>query len=157
MKSTLTYIAICLSLFLSFSCSKDSEENEENLEAVDLLVGSWDFQSEHRYHCTTNEILIERFATEDIIVDVVFNEDGTFIDRDGPEENNGITETGTWERISETTYRFNIESPDPYTYDAVIGEDIKFEDGNSVLINGIWGCNDSSPDAYDAVRWVRMN
>jgi len=156
MKPTLTYLAICLSLFLSFSCSKDSKENEENLKAVDLLVGSWDFQSEHRYDCTTNEILIERFASEDIIVDVVFNEDGTFIDRDGPGENNGNTETGTWERISETTYRFKIESPDPYTYDAVIGEDIKFENDN-VLINAIWGCNESSPDAYDAVRWVRMN
>jgi len=156
MKSTLTYLTIFLSLFLSFSCSKDSKENEENLETVDLLVGSWDFQSEHRYDCTTNEILIERFASEDIIVDIVFNEDGTFIDRDGPEDSNGITETGTWEKISETTYRFVIESPDPYTYDAVIGEDIKFENDN-VLINAIWGCNESSPDAYDAVRWVRMN
>lgn len=156
MKSTLTYLTICLCLFLSFSCSKDSEENEKNLESFDLLVGSWDFQSEHRYDCTTNEIVIERFASEDIIVDVVFNEDGTFIDRDGPEENNGITETGTWERISETTYRFEIESPEPYTYDAVIGEDIKFENDN-VLINAIWGCNESNPDSYDAVRWVRMD
>lgn len=158
MKPTFIYFSILLGLFLTFSCSEDAKEDEEILDSVDLLVGSWNFESEHNYDCATNEILIERFSDieddEDYPGDITYNADGTFIERDGLEEDGGGNYEGTWERISETTYRFNYETPESYTYDVEIGKGIIFE-SDDIHLSNITDCDENQSD-YDAVRWVRL-
>ncbi len=150
------FFLVCLTSFFT-SCSEDSEEMpDDEIAAVDLLIGTWDYVSEHNYDCETNEILIERFIPDDLDTSFVFNEDGTFVERDEPNSPGGAIFTGTWERISETTYKFNYLTPEAYSYESDIDEGLFFEN-DDILFFDILGCNEEMPDNYDAIRYERRN
>jgi len=157
------FLYVFITIIFNISCSNDESPDDENLNSVDFLVGEWVFESEHNYDCETDEILITRFADSDILIDVVFNEDGTYIEREAPDDPSGSTTIGTWERISETRYRFTEtrfseeeeEEEQEITFESEIGVDIIFED--NAFLHDIFGCKDGEPSVYDAVRWVRKN
>ncbi len=132
------------------ACSEDSDSEAPEMEAQQLIVGEWDFISEHSYYCTNDEIATERPA-DGVVNTFTFNADGTYEENeDGTLSNKGewtLNENGTYQ-IVETENR----------YDDVLGNyelTVEF-DGQDIMKWDVYGCQNDS-DTYVYARYDRRN
>ncbi|WP_298505329.1 hypothetical protein [uncultured Maribacter sp.] len=139
-----------LLLILFTACSEEDANVEDKLADVDLLIGEWNFVSEHSYYCDTDEIETSRPGDVGVINTYTFKADGTYIEIVDGE----FYESGEWKKNEDGTYKIT-PLEDAYE-DDLEAYDIKSEfDGKDVLKWGMYGCEDNGSETYEYAKYER--
>ncbi|MGB5229493.1 MAG: hypothetical protein WBN55_14600, partial [Eudoraea sp.] len=149
------YLTALFLLLTCTSCSDDSDNNIDNPEAVDLIVGEWLFVSENDYYCGTEDVRTERPASDNGYDQIwVFKSDMTYESYDDGVLNDAEDQMGTWESLGDGMYRLNYTV---YSEARFSTTEVEFVQSNTMKFGVDDECVDFGGDnIYTYTVWTRQ-